>query len=75
MVHAAAQDYKTFYSEEIAYRRLMGYPPAAHMLGIRTAGPDKERAEKLAGELADIVRRGDYKVPVLGPAPRIMIYL
>lgn len=69
VVHAAAQDYKTFYSEEIAYRRLMGYPPAAHMLGIRTAGPDRARAEKLAGELAEIVRKGPYKVPVLGPAP------
>lgn len=31
---AAAQDYKAFYDEEIAYRRIMGYPPVSNMLVI-----------------------------------------
>lgn len=35
VVHAAAQDYEGFYQEEILYRELSGYPPAAHMLAVQ----------------------------------------
>ncbi len=35
VVHAAAQDYESFYQEEILYRELSGYPPAAHMLAVQ----------------------------------------
>ena len=38
IVHAARQDYAGFYEEEIAYRELMQYPPAAHMLAVLEIG-------------------------------------
>ena len=37
---AAAQDYEAFYQEEMAYRMLMDYPPAAHMLSVLASGEE-----------------------------------
>ena len=37
IVHAANQDYKGFYEEELLYREMLLYPPAAHMLAILVA--------------------------------------
>ena len=55
VVHAAAQDYEGFYQEEILYRELLGYPPAAHMLAIQVFAREEERgkaqAERLAAEI------------------------
>ncbi len=69
VVHAAAQDYEGFFEEEIAFRRLMGYPPAAHMLEIRTMAAGSKEASGLAEVLAGIARSGFSGIPVLGPAP------
>lgn len=38
---AAAQDYESFYEEEIGYRMVAGYPPAKKMLTIHGAGKDE----------------------------------
>ena len=69
VVHAAAQDYEGFFEEEIAFRKLMGYPPAAHMLEIRTSAASSKEASGLAEILAGIARSGFSGIPVLGPAP------
>ena len=31
---AAIQDYEKFYKEEMGYRMLLDYPPAAHMMTV-----------------------------------------
>ena len=63
---SAMQQYEEFYEEEIAYREMLGYPPAAHMLAIQVFGPLKEKAEQLAADLA-LVGRQDGKCVILGP--------
>lgn len=35
---AAVQDYQAFYEEEMSYRMLLDYPPAAHMLAVLGSG-------------------------------------
>ena len=52
---AAKQDYEAFYQEEMAYRILMDYPPAAHMLSVLASGED----EKLRPRRARRCRRGE----------------
>ena len=42
IVHAANQDYESFYEEEILYRELLQYPPAAHMLAILVLSKEEE---------------------------------
>lgn len=38
----AIQDYKKFYKEEMGYRMLLDYPPAAHMMTVFGACQDEE---------------------------------
>ena len=65
---AAAQDYKAFYEEEIAYREAAGYPPAIHMLCIQLFGLDQKKTALLAEELSDVIK-SKGPVRILGPAP------
>lgn len=39
---AAVQDYEAFYEEEMSYRELMDYPPAAHMMAVLGSCPEEE---------------------------------
>ncbi|MBQ8116997.1 MAG: primosomal protein N' [Lachnospiraceae bacterium] len=67
VVFAAAQDYDGFYEEEILYREMGGYPPAAHMLAVQIFAKEDERGAQLAKQLADTVKRNGHQV--LGPTP------
>ncbi|MCR4806380.1 MAG: primosomal protein N' [Lachnospiraceae bacterium] len=74
IVHAASQDYKSFYDEEISYRTLMDYPPAGHMMAVMTEGSDDEETLRysglLAGALKDAIIENLYgdKCRLIGPA-------
>lgn len=57
IVHAAAQDYESFYEEEILYREIGMYPPAAHMMAVLVTGQEEESAGHLAEELARLARQ------------------
>lgn len=69
IVHASSQDYEGFYEEEILYREIGMYPPAAHMLAVLVTGREYEEAKKLAGELAEMARLEEKSghLSVLGP--------
>lgn len=54
---AAEQNYEKFYQEEMAYRTLMDYPPAAHMLAILASGQDEELLEKGIGYIRKFAER------------------
>ena len=56
---AAKQDYEAFYSQEMAYRRLLGYPPAVALLTIHMACPREDVVEQAAGRAAGWVE--DWK--------------
>lgn len=49
---AAAQDYGTFYRQEILYRKLMHYPPAGHMMVVSVEHEDEMTAREGALLLA-----------------------
>ncbi len=70
IVHAAAQDYKGFYEEEIAYRDMMLYPPAAHMMAVLVLSDNEPDGRGCAAELADMIKRcfdSDRPI-VIGPS-------
>lgn len=64
--YAAAQDYKGFYQEEIGYRELMSYPPAAAMLAVLVLAKEQEKGETLAGKLAEVASQEEIRI--IGPA-------
>ena len=49
--HAAKQDYEGFYAEEIAYRKLLRYPPAAHMMAVQIQSEEEENALRAANAI------------------------
>ena len=67
VVYAAAQDYDGFYQEEILYRELGGYPPAANMLAVQIFARYERTGEELAQTLA--AQAKEDALQVLGPAP------
>ena len=63
VIHAAAQNYGGFYKEEIIYREMMGYPPAAHMLAVQIFARVQDRGQALADSLASVTRRNFVNPP------------
>ena len=68
---AARQDYEAFYREEMAYRSLMDYPPAAPLLVVHASCRSEEKlsqgmyyAAKFCSKLS-----AAYQIRVIGPAP------
>lgn len=45
IVAAATEDYETFYEQEIAYRKLMAYPPAEHMVALMITSKEENKAQ------------------------------
>lgn len=66
---AARQDYESFYAEEISYRKVMGYPPAAHLAAILLTG----KGEDFLSTAADYLKRYAERINrqqavIIGPA-------
>lgn len=67
IVHAARQDYESFYKQEISVRQMLQYPPVSNILGVLVFSENEENAIKLAMAISGIA--GSYReVKVLGPA-------
>ncbi len=72
IVYAAANDYKSFYEEEIIIRKLREYPPFSKILCINLSSENEEHLIKSIQSLADKVRIKNYgsdKIELLGPCP------
>lgn len=73
IVTAKEQDYEAFYEKEIAYRKMMLYPPVWNMLVILCASKSGEAAQYAAEQLkrqADAYQTAQpkEKVYIIGPA-------
>ena len=70
ITYAAAQDYKGFYSEEIAYRELMMYPPVAQMMAVLIMSEAdivvKEHAQNIADTIKECFK--EQRPQVIGPS-------
>lgn len=69
IIHAATQDYKGFYEEEILYRDLMQYPPVSHMMAVQVYAADEQAGAELTERMAALVKKCGQKLKVIGPAP------
>ncbi|MBE6781601.1 MAG: primosomal protein N' [Ruminococcaceae bacterium] len=72
---AAQQDYDSFYSQELAVRKMMTYPPYCDIAQIVVSSSFKELAENTASEVFRVVTEqlkegySDIKLRILGPSP------
>lgn len=69
--HAAKQDYKGFFEEEILMRQMMGYPPFSSFFSILLVGEEKDAVEIAAQKLAAKLAKADGEgiATILGPVP------
>ncbi|MBW2192435.1 MAG: primosomal protein N' [Deltaproteobacteria bacterium] len=51
---AKDQDFKRFYSEEIAFRKALSYPPFSRMILLKVSGRDKEKTRRHAQSIGDL---------------------
>lgn len=67
---AAAQDYRMFYQQEIAYREMMGYPPAENLTAVHVSCEDEKLLDKGCHYLKEYILRisANASVQVIGPA-------
>lgn len=66
---AANQDYEAFYRQEIAYRKLMHYPPVWNLLVVSCAGADEEETGRAAGMIANRLKTMiPSEILLVGPA-------
>ncbi len=69
---AAGEDYAGFFRQEMSFRRLMKYPPKAHILAVLCIGKDEEKTEQFCGRVALAAKRfakahPEEYVAVIGP--------
>ncbi len=67
VIYAANQDYKGFYEEEILYRQMLQYPPAAQMMVILVSSEVEEKGRMLAQEIANRIQIQEHEFQVIGP--------
>jgi primosomal protein N' (replication factor Y) (superfamily II helicase) len=69
--HACAQDYESFYDEELRYRQNHSYPPFVALASLLVHGPDLGRVRSDSLELRKQLDAAneERKCRMLGPAP------
>ena len=73
IVTAATEDYESFYNQEMAYRRLLKYPPVSHVLAILIQGEEENVAKQAAGRIVAVLQKAKTQEEgfgtVTGPVP------
>ena len=69
IVAAAAQDYKAFFEQEMNFRRMMNYPPAAHLMALYLMSGDEEALNEGAGRLKELAMSHTRpEIQLIGPS-------
>ncbi|BBO68767.1 primosomal protein N' [Desulfosarcina alkanivorans] len=74
IVSAKEQDFKSFFNQEIGFRKALGYPPFSRMVAVRISGKNPKRTAGHAGALGEHCREmlarsgsGPGRIQVMGP--------
>ena len=66
---AADQDYKAFFEKEMAFRRMMNYPPAAHLMALYLMSEDEEALNRGAVRLKALaMSHTRQEIALIGPS-------
>ena len=75
---ASRQDYDGFYEYEMAYRRLLHYPPVYEMLCIKISSVDEKVCLSLSDQVAAAIKEygnSDKSIDIVGPAEAVIYRL
>ena len=66
---ASDQDYKAFFEKEMAFRRMMNYPPAAHLMALYLMSEDEEALNRGAVRLKALaMSHTRQEIALIGPS-------
>ena len=66
---AAAQDYVAFYTQELPFRKELGYPPCGHLVNLVLSGNSDSLVKSTAKQLAARLGTAAEGLEILGPSP------
>lgn len=71
---AAKHDYRSFYNQELEYRRQLKYPPFYQLLRLEYRSLDKSQAESTAQKMASQIKEwlaeeDSHSIEMIGPVP------
>ena len=74
IITASQQDFEGFYQYEMAYRRMLHFPPVYELLGVLIASHDEGRVIELAESLAQELKErfGGAGTDIIGPAEAVI---
>jgi len=64
---AARNDYRSFFKEELNFRRLLSYPPFSHLVEILFQGENLRSLARQSRRFMEKVKKGSADVEILGP--------
>jgi primosomal protein N' (replication factor Y) len=67
---AKTNDFFKFYNEQIAVRKILNFPPCAHLIAVHFRGPDESQVAKFADEFLNKLRPSiNSGIKIGGPIP------
>ena len=69
---AKNQDFKSFYTEEMRFRKALSYPPFSRMIQLKISGKDKIKTQEQATRLGDLCQALKIKNPALYGSVELM---
>ncbi len=67
--NAAIDDYENYYKNEIAYRKVLNYPPSVHIWTVQLSSKDENLLSVYSKDYAELIGKyiSDTKAELLGP--------
>jgi len=69
---AKDQDFKSFYPQEVSFRKALSYPPFSRMIQLKISGKDKLKTQEQAKRLGDLCYALKIKNPSLYSSVELM---
>jgi len=73
--HVTTHNFKSFYEEELAYRKELNYPPFSRLVLIEFKGRQEREVLRHAEKFADLLTKPNRHFLALGPAPAVITKL
>jgi primosomal protein N' (replication factor Y) len=67
--HVVTHDFKSFYEEELQYRKELQYPPMSRLALIEFKGENENNVMHHAEKFSSLLKKVKQRIIVLGPAP------
>lgn len=70
--HVQDHDYVGFYTEELAFRKQIGYPPFSRIVVVELKGRDEKNVESIAQQFGRSLSTHLPTTEILGPSPAVL---